>query len=79
MKSITSRINNIIGQLEGIKRMIENQDDCIKVLTQVKATRSGIGRVAEEIMSNRMDQCMKTMSDNDKKLFIKLKKYVTTN
>jgi len=49
-----------------------NKDcECEKVLTQLKAARSAIGGVMDEIVEEQF--C------SDKKLLIKLKKYVKSN
>ncbi|HBG81846.1 TPA: transcriptional regulator [candidate division CPR2 bacterium] len=41
-KDILKRINYVSGQLQGIKRMIEEERDCMEVLQQLKASKSGI-------------------------------------
>ncbi len=71
MKSMTQRLNNISGQIEGVKKMIDNECDCEKVLTQLKAIKSAVGGVMDEIVEGQFD--------SDKKLLIKLKKYVKSN
>ncbi|MFZ2152526.1 MAG: metal-sensing transcriptional repressor [Microgenomates group bacterium] len=71
MKSIDQRLNNILGQIEGVKKMMEGKCECEKVLMQLKAVKSGISRVIEEIVESQF--C------DDKKLLIKYKKYVKSS
>jgi len=59
MKTSEQRINNIIGQLEGIKKMlIESPDDCFALLTQMKAVKSAVSSLTEKILSVEFDRCL---------------------
>lgn len=71
MKTITQKLNNITGQIDGVKKMVENECECEKVLTQLKAVKSAISGVMDEIVEGQFG--------SDKKLLIKLKKYVKSN
>jgi len=42
MKTQEQLINNIIGQLKGISKMIEDEKDCFQVMTQIKAVKSAL-------------------------------------
>ena len=79
MKSPQDRLSIIIGQLSGIKKMMDNGDDCIKLITQLRASRSGIESVIDTIIVDKFDTCLKNLSSTDKKLLINIKKYVTSN
>jgi len=47
-----SRINRISGQLDGIKKMIEDRRYCPEVLTQLQAVRGGIKIVGRQDFKN---------------------------
>jgi DNA-binding FrmR family transcriptional regulator len=79
MKTKAQRINNIIGQLEGIKKMIDNRGDCLSILTQLKAVKSAIGSVMDSVVEEQFDNCLKSLSRKDKVLFKKMKSYVGAN
>lgn len=79
VKSKHQRLNNIIGQLEGIKKMLDRDDDCSRLLTQLKATRSAITGVMDTIIEEKFDTCLSSLKKDDKKLLINLKKYVSTS
>ncbi len=79
MKSITQRLNNITGQIEGVKKMVDNQTDCIQVLTQLKAIKSAVGSVMDSVIDEQFNTCMKSLKKEDKDLLINIKSYVKTN
>ena len=54
-----SSLNRIGGQVEGIKKMIENHRYCIDILTQVKAAKSALHRVEQEILKTHVHGCLK--------------------
>lgn len=59
--------------------MMDNDDDCLKLITQLKASRSGIDGIIDTVISQKFDTCLKNLSSSDKKLLINIKKYVTNN
>jgi len=79
MKSIQQRLNNIAGQIEGIKKMVDRNQDCLKILIQLKATKAAIGSVMETVVEEQFESCLKSVKNEDKKLLIKIKKYVQSN
>lgn len=79
MKSTTQRLNNISGQIEGVKKMMETDCDCVKILTQLKAIKSAVGGVMDQIIEGQFDNCLKSLKTKDKKLLIKMKNYVKSN
>ena len=79
MKSKEARLNNIIGQLEGVKKMLSSNADCISVLTQLKAIKSAVGGIMDTVMDEQLDTCMKSLKDKDKKLLVKMRSYVRPN
>lgn len=59
MKTSTQRINNIIGQLEGVKKMLERDDvDCFKLVIQLKAVRSAMSSLMEKVMAEELSRCL---------------------
>lgn len=57
-KDIHARINRVIGQLGGIKTMIEDNRYCGDVLIQLAAAEKGIRRVSEIILKDHMESCV---------------------
>ena len=79
MKSIQQRLNNINGQIEGVKKMLNDGKDCVQLLTQLKAIKSAIGSVMDTIVDEQFDTCLQSIKNEDKKLLINIKKYVQSN
>lgn len=49
-KSLSQRINRIIGQLKGIQKMVDSGRDCNEVIQQVSAVKKAIDSLAEEVL-----------------------------
>ncbi len=59
------RINKVIGQLEGIKKMIENDKSCIDILFQLKAVRSAIKSLEGKILEDHLKNCVLQSFNNE--------------
>jgi len=57
-KLITNRLNRINGQINGIKKMIENDAYCNDVLIQLKAVESSIQSLSNHILENHLYNCV---------------------
>ncbi len=53
-----NRLNRVIGHLQHVGRMIEADEDCADVLTQLSATRSAITGLGKEIMNEHIAHCL---------------------
>lgn len=53
-----SRLNRIIGQVEGIKKMIEANRYCPDILIQLKAIRSAVRSVESNILASHLQHCV---------------------
>ncbi|MCH9021573.1 MAG: metal-sensitive transcriptional regulator [Planctomycetes bacterium] len=54
----TKRLNRIAGQVNGLKRMIEQGRYCIDILTQFKAVERALHSVGEMILDNHLKTCV---------------------
>lgn len=78
IKDLHKRINIVIGQLEGIKKMIDKPEpDCIQVFNQIKAAKNGISRVGKKVIENGITKCI-TKKNNEQELQ-QLLKVITEN
>ncbi len=57
-KKDLSRLNRIIGQLEGIKRMINNDAYCNDVLIQLSAVSNSVKSLSNHILENHLYTCI---------------------
>lgn len=55
---LQKRLNRAIGQLNGVKAMIDDNRYCGDVLTQLAAAESAVHRVSEMILRNHMETCV---------------------
>lgn len=51
-EKILNRISRIEGQLKGIRRMVENEKECIDVITQITAIREAVSMLGIEMLRN---------------------------
>jgi Uncharacterized protein conserved in bacteria len=58
VKLLENRLNRIIGQLNGIKSMLDDNRYCGDVLTQVAAVESALQSVGYIILRNHFDTCV---------------------
>lgn len=52
------RLNRVIGQLEGVKKMIEELRYCPDILIQLRAARSAIRAVESNILKTHLQSCV---------------------
>ena len=57
-KKQISRLNRISGQLVGVKKMIEGQRYCPEILKQLKAARSAIKSLENNILETHLESCV---------------------
>lgn len=69
MKTTEQRINNIVGQLEGAKKMLSaSKPDCFAVMIQLKAARSAVSALMDKIMNEEMEVCFKSKNKQQEKI-----------
>jgi DNA-binding FrmR family transcriptional regulator len=69
MKTTEQRINNIVGQLEGAKKMLNCKDkECLTVIMQLKAARSAISSLMNKLLEEEMDGCFSEKKHQPEKM-----------
>lgn len=76
-KNSQQRINNIIGQLEGIKKMLDGDQDCVKVLVQMKAVKAALNSVTSKLVEENMNNCIGALQGKNKEKMTTLIKEIT--
>lgn len=61
-----SRLNRILGQVEGIKKMIEGNRYCPDILIQLRAVRSAVRAVESNILAAHLQHCVAQSFDDEK-------------
>lgn len=57
-KEILNRLKRIEGQVRGSIRLIEEENECKSVVTQLSAIRSAVDRAIALIVSKNLEQCL---------------------
>lgn len=57
-KNLISRINRVNGQLNGVKKMIEEDRYCEDILIQLLAAEKSINALSKIILDNHMHHCL---------------------
>ena len=57
-KAVVNRLARAIGQLEKVKRMVEEGVDCADVLVQLAAVRSALDNTGKVILNDHIRHCM---------------------
>ena len=56
-EALLKRLRRIEGQIRGIEKMIEDDRDCVSIVMQLAAVRSGIEGVGALVLNNCMKLC----------------------
>lgn len=72
LEAIHRRLNKIIGQCNGISRMIDRKAACADIILQVSAAKSALHRVGQLLLVNHLKECAREgVEKNDAELIIR--------
>lgn len=57
-KSLMNRLNRISGQVNGLKKMVENSAYCTDILVQVSAVNAALNSFSRELLSEHIRTCV---------------------
>lgn len=57
-KALKARLRRIVGQLNGIERMLEADRDCADVLMQLVSARKALKSLSEKVVNIHMHNCI---------------------
>ncbi len=77
VKTNEQLINTIIGQLNGVKKMLGEKRPCVDVLIQVKAVRSALNSLTNKLAADTIMDCASPRSSRNKAVMEKLIKELT--
>jgi DNA-binding FrmR family transcriptional regulator len=63
-EDILGRLRRIEGQIRGLQRMVENDDYCIDILTQITAASNALKKVAVGLLDDHIRHCVTEGSDD---------------
>ena len=77
--SLAQRLNIISGQVNGLAKMVEKDENCQKITTQFYAVKSSINKVIELYFKENLESCVKSPSLKNKKRIDFLLKEIIKN
>ena len=57
---LVARLNRIEGQVRGLKKMVEEDRDCLQVLKQIAATSGALRSLGAVILEDHLKGCVTT-------------------
>ncbi|MCS7204569.1 MAG: metal-sensitive transcriptional regulator [Leptospiraceae bacterium] len=63
--NLIKRMNRIIGQVQGVKKMIENERACVDILSQITAIKSALDGVAMAVLEKEAEQCFQNVVEKN--------------
>lgn len=57
-KSVINRLKRAEGQLRGVQKMIEEDQECIDIVNQLSAVRSSINRIMGVVIAEKVRACI---------------------
>lgn len=63
-KKLLNRLRRTEGQIRGIQKMIEEEKECIDIITQLSAVRSSIDRAMGLIVAENLKNCLENPAKN---------------
>jgi DNA-binding FrmR family transcriptional regulator len=61
-----ARLRRIEGQVRGLQRMVDNDDYCIDILTQITAASNALKKVAVGLLDDHIRHCVANETEEGK-------------
>jgi DNA-binding FrmR family transcriptional regulator len=65
-EELLGRLRRIEGQVRGLQRMVENDEYCIDILTQISAASNALKKVAIELLDDHIRHCVANKTEKGK-------------
>ncbi|MCH5164114.1 MAG: metal-sensitive transcriptional regulator [Clostridiales bacterium] len=63
-KAVDNRLATIEGHIKAIRKMLEDDKDCIDLITQLMAVERSVRSASMAILNNHLDTCVKEAVEN---------------
>jgi CsoR family transcriptional regulator, copper-sensing transcriptional repressor len=57
-KDVLARLRRVEGQVRGLQRMVDEDEYCIDILTQISAVNSALKKVAVGLLDDHIRHCV---------------------
>ena len=58
-RAVLNRLSRIEGQVRGLRRMVEEDEYCVDILTQISAATTALDRVGLKILDGHVHGCVR--------------------
>jgi len=72
MKKIIARLRKIEGQVRGLQKLLESQENYTEIMTQFRATQSDLESCFTEILNEQLNQCLLEKNKTEFKKIVSL-------
>jgi len=72
MQDTNTRLKKVIGQLTGIMKMIDEQQDCEKIIIQFQAAKAALDSAFSESLNTNLEKCLQKKDSKNIKNILKL-------
>ncbi len=74
MKDVIIRLKRVAGQIEGLTRMIERDEECSQIITQFQAAKAALDNTFSLVLQRNLKECV---NHDDSKSVEKILKLIT--
>ena len=70
-RALVVRLRKVVGQLNSVERMLQEDQDCAEILTQIVSARRGLKSLAERLIQLHARYCIdgaQNLTDSKRKL-----------
>lgn len=64
-QKIKNRLKRIDGQIKGVLRMMDNEEECKDIVTQLSAIRSAVDRTIGVVVSSNLIECLRNEDQHE--------------
>lgn len=57
-KKLSNRLRRVIGQVEAVGRMIDDEEYCVDILMQLSAATGALGKVGQIVLEEHIKTCV---------------------
>jgi DNA-binding FrmR family transcriptional regulator len=65
-EEVAGRLRRIEGQIRGVQRMVEADEYCIDILTQISAVTGALKKVAVQLLEDHIRHCVMDQTEGDR-------------
>ncbi|NTU57908.1 MAG: metal-sensitive transcriptional regulator [Chlorobiaceae bacterium] len=72
MDDVIVRLKKVNGQIQGLIRMIENEEECEKVVTQFQAAKAALDKTFSLVLNRNLKNCLNRQDTESVERILKL-------